>query len=163
MATICPRCGKLDDRPQDQNDGQCPHCGVLYEKARHAAAESRKVPEAKPVAPRVIRGFVYGASLLAIGFFLVQHFDDQDAETGDRPQTHQVTTACADSIRSAADRPDTVSVSYLTAESTQVPDGTIAVRLHFSAENEQGIEIDYIARCNVTAEGEVQSFNTQHR
>lgn len=40
----CPKCGKLNSRPTGAPDEACPHCGVIYAKAKPSAPRPQQPP-----------------------------------------------------------------------------------------------------------------------
>lgn len=172
MAIICPSCGKLNDEEKDET---CPHCGVLYAKARHAQRQ-RVHEEAKRIKQEdesvwrmefstfVSRYPLVGVPLLLALLVGVLALCSQDRAVS--PGSHErelirgAERACENHIRAVAQRPSTVRF-HISGLQAQVQDSGSVVTNHvFSAENMLGVRIRSRARCTVGSDGRVQSFSS---
>lgn len=116
MGTICPKCGKLND---DAKDEICPHCGVLYAKARQAqkqqlrqdAQREEEIEEVRELWAFLVRHPVIGISMvLAIlaGGVAMFSYESGSYVADQRAMTGEAERACENHIRTVAQRPSTV-------------------------------------------------------
>lgn len=73
--TICPKCD-YERRPEDDGltpEGECPKCGLIYEKFRSAAFSGYREPASTPVQARGHGAKVFKA-LLLVGIALISWY-----------------------------------------------------------------------------------------
>ena len=153
MATICPRCGMLDDRPEAEADGQCPHCGVVYAKVRHPSASSTaRNPEA-PLSRLLPLAIVGVAIIIAAGIWGSGGSSSDPAAEAERQELQTARQTCIDELPNLVTRPSTLSVSRFNTGDMLTPDGNRLLNIPFTSENDFGVEMQHDARCQTTPDG----------
>ena len=151
MATICPRCRKLDNRAPDDTDGQCPHCGVLYAKAR--SPRTPPTPSTRINDNPALKMIGLGiAAVLALA--IVYQFSGSTSAPPDpaRAELSAARSLCYDALRGeVSDR--TLRIQQFNIGDTRLPNDNILLNIPFSVENAFGHRPRQDARCQTTPDG----------
>lgn len=159
MGTICPACGKLDDR---SDEDQCPHCGAYYAKVRRP---SPSTPD-KPQHPSGATRFGYAAALIVVGLGVVFAFGTPrpGTDSNDQDALREARTTCLDALPDLVRYPATLEVSRLNIGDTRMDNGNILLDIPFTAQNAFGVPSEHNSRCQTSPDGtELVAINVLDR